>query len=91
VRLALGATPRQVSGLVLTRAFRLCSLGLLIGGALAWGVGRLLAGQLLDVRPGDPLTFLLVAALLAAVIWIAAGLPARRASRLDPAEVLRAD
>jgi ABC-type antimicrobial peptide transport system permease subunit len=64
--------------------------GLLAGLLAAFGVTRLIASQLYGVTATDPLVFVVVTALLATVASLACWLPARRASRIDPAQALRA-
>ena len=89
IRTALGASSRGVLRLVLNSIARLVAIGVVLGAALsAWAVTYV--GTLLyDLEPRDPSTFAAAAALLAAVAALAAWLPARRASRIDPMEVLR--
>jgi ABC-type antimicrobial peptide transport system permease subunit len=65
--------------------------GLLLGGALAWLGGRALRGLLYQVSPTDPVTLAGAALFLLAVSAVAAWLPARRATRVDPMEALRAE
>ena len=89
IRMALGAQRADVFGLVLRQGMRMTLLGLLIGLAGAFGLTRLLSGMLYGVEPGDPLTFTLVSALLAAVALLACWLPARSATRVDPMIALR--
>jgi ABC-type antimicrobial peptide transport system permease subunit len=69
----------------------LLAIGVAIGVPAALAATRLLGKLLYGVRPADPLTFIGVTALIAAVTWISASLPARRATRVDPATVLRRD
>ena len=89
IRIALGASQRQVLGVVLKDGLRLGAVGILIGSILSVGAGRLLSSQLYRVRAGDPGTLAAVTAVLAVVAVLAAYLPARRASRVDPIAVLR--
>jgi len=89
VRVALGALPRDVVRLVLRRGLLLAGIGVAAGLAGAAGLTRLLANQLHDVRPIDPLTFGAVAVALVIVAVVACAAPAMRASRLDPVEALR--
>jgi predicted permease len=91
VRMALGATRRDVLRLVLTRALRIVVAGLIVGLAGAAGVTRVLQRFLFGVTPIDPLAFTIVTLLLIAVGLIAAWLPARRATRIDPCAALRAE
>ncbi len=91
IRLALGARPVDVLRLVLGQAGRLAAIGILLGLGGALAATRLLAGLLYGIRPTDPATFAVVSLILVAVALGAAGLPARRASRVDPAVALRAD
>src|SRR4030095_5418536 len=91
VRMALGATRRDVLRLVLARALRIVVAGLLVGLAGAAGVTRVLQRFLFGVTPTDPIAFTLVTLLLMAVGLMAAWLPARRATRIDPCAALRAE
>ena len=91
VRMALGAEPRDVLRLVLSRALRIVIAGVIVGLAGAAGVTRVLQTFLFDVTPTDPVAFTVVTLLLLAVGLIAAWLPARRATRIDPWAALRAE
>jgi predicted permease len=91
VRMALGATRRDVLRLVLTRALRIVVAGLIVGLAGAAGVTRVLQTFLFGVTPTDPIAFTIVTLLLMAVGLMAAWLPARRATRIDPCAALRAE
>jgi len=91
VRVALGASRRNVLGLVVGRAMRLTAIGLGVGLLLAAGVGQLLRSQIFGVSPLDPVTFVVVTALLAAVAFLAAWVPARRAARVNPIVALQAE
>ena len=77
--------------LVVARGLTLTAVGLAIGLALAWALTRTLQNLLYGVAAGDPATFAAVVVLLGAIALAACYLPARRASRLDPIAVLRAD
>ena len=88
IRMALGATRLAVIGLVLGRVSMLVSIGIVIGLALAAWASRFVTVLLYGVGAGDPLTLVLAAAVLSAIAFIAGFLPARRASRLDPTQVL---
>jgi len=91
IRVAVGASSGQVIRLVLVPSLALTAAGLAIGLVAAAGLTRLMAGVLHGVEPLDPLTFLAVPALLAAVALVASYVPARRASRIDPMLALRVD
>jgi ABC-type antimicrobial peptide transport system permease subunit len=91
VRLALGATPADVLAIVIRRGLTLVGTGTLIGGGLAVGAGQGLAALLPSVRAGDVVPYLAVCAVLLVVGAAACYVPARRAMRLDPVEILKAD
>lgn len=91
IRMALGARPSAVTGLVLRQALALAAAGIAAGVAVAWATTRLLQGLLYGVEPGDPATFTLTALLSAVIAAGASYLPARRAARTDPAIALRTD
>jgi putative ABC transport system permease protein len=89
IRLALGAAPARVVRLVLSRVSILVGVGVLIGVAGSLWASRFVATLLYGLEPRDPVTLVGSAAVLAAVGTVAAVVPARRASRIDPAQVLR--
>ena len=89
IRMALGATWRNVMRMVMSRGVVLTGAGLGIGAVLAWSVTRAMETLLYGVGSADPLTFALVAGLLAAVSAVACAIPAVRAARVDPMLVLR--
>jgi putative ABC transport system permease protein len=91
IRMALGAQAADVRSLVVNQAVRLGTAGLAIGIAGALAVTRVLESQLFGVSASDPLTFAAVSAALIIVLLLAAYLPARRATRVDPIVALRAD
>ncbi|MGC2402656.1 MAG: ABC transporter permease [Acidobacteriaceae bacterium] len=91
IRTALGAQRRDVLLLVLRQGLVLVIVGVTLGAASAIGVTRLLESLLYGVRPTDPFTFMLTAALLIAIGLIACSLPARRATRVDPMTALRCE
>jgi predicted permease len=91
IRMALGAQRRDVRRLVLRDTLRLVALGLVIGIPAALGGAQLLSGQLYQVEPSDPLAVSLSVAALAFVALVAGYLPARHATRVDPANALRAE
>ncbi len=91
VRMALGADRRDVVGLVLTRALRIVGAGLVVGLVGAAALTRVLQRFLFGVTPTDPIAFTVVTLLLLAVALLAAWLPARRATRIDPWSALRTE
>ncbi|HXJ86266.1 MAG TPA: ABC transporter permease [Candidatus Binatia bacterium] len=91
VRVALGARPSNVFGLILGRGGKLAAIGVGAGLVAALGLSRLMVSMLYGVSPADPVTFLAVAAVLTAVALAACYLPARRATKVDPAVALRCD
>jgi ABC-type antimicrobial peptide transport system permease subunit len=91
VRVALGARPADVYRLVVGGGARLAAVGLAVGLALTLALTRVLAAMLHGVSATDPLVLGGTTAALGAAALLASWLPARRAVRLDPADVLRAD
>jgi predicted permease len=89
IRLALGAPLGDVLRMVVFEAMKPTLLGVAIGTAGALALGRVLSSLIFGVRPTDPLTFLAVAALLAAVAFVASIVPAYRATKVDPMVALR--
>jgi putative ABC transport system permease protein len=91
VRLALGARPRDVAGLVMREGLTVAAAGAAFGLAGALVLARVLEGLLFETSARDPLALAGVVALVAALSLAAAWLPARRASRVDPSKALRAE
>lgn len=91
VRMALGATPGGVVGMVLRTALPWLASGLLLGLALSIGVARALRSLLYGLAPSDPLAWSVAATVLVLVALAAAWQPARRAAGIDPVEALRHD
>jgi ABC-type antimicrobial peptide transport system permease subunit len=89
IRMALGAGPAGVRRLVLARVLLLVVLGVVIGTAVSLWSSQFLASLLYDLRPRDAVTLVSAIVTLTAVGAIAGWLPAYRASRIDPAHVLR--
>ena len=89
IRVALGANPGNVIGLVLREAFAVTAIGIGIGFAGALLLTRTLSSFLFGVSPFDPLVFTAIAVLLAMVTLLACWIPAWRASRIDPLVALR--
>jgi putative ABC transport system permease protein len=91
VRMTLGAQPRDVRRMILGEGLKLALAGGAVGLVLALGLSRALAGFLFGIGPWDGVTFLISAATLAAAVCLASYLPARQATRVDPAAALRRD
>jgi putative ABC transport system permease protein len=91
IRMALGARQQDVLRLVVGGGARLAAAGIGIGVVLALGLSRALSGMLYAVSAADPITYAAIALLLASVALFASWLPAKRASRVDPAVALRAE
>ena len=91
VRLALGAEEGQVLRMVLAEGARLVLGALLLGGLASVLLSQFLSGLLFEIEPTDPVTFVVVGAVLAAVALVAAFVPARRATRVEPIDALRAE
>ncbi len=89
IRMAMGATRRDVLRMVLGMGARLAALGIVIGLGFAWMATRAMANFLYGIQPTDAPTFAFVPALLMTVALFACYLPARRATRVDPLVALR--
>jgi predicted permease len=91
IRMALGAAAGEVQTLFLRHGLIITSIGLAVGAAAAAGVTRLISTLLFGVSPLDPVTYAASLAALAAVALLATWLPARQATRVDPATALRGE
>ncbi|HVP45444.1 MAG TPA: ABC transporter permease [Bryobacteraceae bacterium] len=89
LRMALGALPGDVLGLVMKEVGWLVAAGALIGLAAAAGLSRYVESQLFGVKANDPITFLLATCVLGLSAGLAGYIPARRAARIDPIKALR--
>jgi putative ABC transport system permease protein len=89
VRMALGAEPQSIQWLILRRALTQLAIGLTLGVAGAFGVGRLLRSMLVQIPTADPPTLTAIVAVLLVVAIAACLWPSRRATRLDPVTALR--
>ncbi|HTQ56845.1 MAG TPA: ABC transporter permease [Bryobacteraceae bacterium] len=89
IRMAVGARPRDVMTLVLGHAARLAAAGLVVGLAGAMALTRLMKSLLYGVTPTDPATLAIVVLLMSGVVLVAALVPARRATNVDPTAALR--
>jgi putative ABC transport system permease protein len=91
VRIALGASPRDIQRLVLGRAIAIAASGVAAGLAGAWFASRLLTAFLYEVEPTDPAVLSAIALLLFVVTLVASVVPARRATNMDPLEAIRSE
>jgi len=91
LRMALGARAASVRAMVVGQGMRVVGGGMAVGMLAAWGLSRLLAGLVYGISPTDPVTFLGVPALLGLTALLASWIPAVRATRAEPARVLRAE
>lgn len=91
IRIALGARPQQVVGMVVRRGMVLATIGIALGTVSALGLTRFMQGLLFQVGPTDQRTMAVVALILGAVAALAAYFPGRRATSVDPVKVLRGE
>jgi len=91
IRMALGAEPERLRRDVLIHALRVSGIGALVGLVAAFGTSRLLSSILFEVSPADPVALAAACAALLVVVLVAAYAPASRATKIDPANALRAD
>ena len=89
LRLALGAQPHNMLGLVLSQGARLAIIGIAVGLGAAFATTRLMNGFLYGIGALDPLTFLAVSLLLASTALLVSYIPARRAMKVNPMIALR--
>jgi predicted permease len=91
IRMALGADRKRIRNLVVWQGMQLAIAGVILGVCAAFGLTRLIASFLFGVKSWDPIVFVTVPVILAAVALLAVWLPAMRASRLDPMAALRVE
>jgi putative ABC transport system permease protein len=89
IRMALGARRADVLAMIATVGLKMAAIGITIGTALALGLTQLIKVFLYGVKPTDPLTFMSVAIVLAAIALLACVIPAIRAASVDPTVALR--
>jgi ABC-type antimicrobial peptide transport system permease subunit len=91
IRVAIGANVANVTRLILGQGLRVAGIGIAFGAVLALMAGQGLRALLLGVSPSDPVTFAVLGLILGVVAVVASLIPARRAARVDPVEVLRSE
>jgi len=91
IRLSMGATGRDVIGMLVGGGMRIVGVGIVIGLALSAGAGILVGGFLYGVGSFDPVAFIGIPVLLGAVALVASWIPARRAAGVDPVRALRSE
>jgi ABC-type antimicrobial peptide transport system permease subunit len=91
IRMALGASAGDLQAQIVAQTLTLAVIGIALGGAASWLLGRSASGLLYGVTPADPVTFGAMVVVLTVVAAVAGWLPARRASRIDPLVALRAE
>jgi ABC-type antimicrobial peptide transport system permease subunit len=91
IRMAVGATGRDIQRQIVGQTLRLTAIGAAIGTAASWTLARGLEGLLFEITSADPGTFAGMLLVLTIVAAIAGYLPARRASRIDPMSALRSE
>ncbi len=89
IRMALGAEAGHVRKMVVFQGMTFALLGVLVGTAAAFGLARLIATFLYGVQPRDPIVFIAVPLMLSLIALLAVGIPAARATRIDPITALR--
>lgn len=91
IRVALGAEPRKVRGMILREGLAMTASGLVLGLLLGLAAGQACASMLYDVGPMDPIAFTLASIALAAAAMLACWFPALRATKISPMTALRAE
>jgi len=89
IRMALGATPRNVAWPIQREALTLAAIGVAVGLPIVLALARMTQSMIYGIEPHDPLTMIGAAVLMVAVAALAAWIPARRAAKIDPMEALR--
>jgi ABC-type antimicrobial peptide transport system permease subunit len=89
IRVAMGASPRDILRMVLRQGLGVVGIGLVLGLFIALAGTRLMSGLLVGIKSTDPLTFTVVVLMLTAIALFACWIPAHRATRIDPLVALR--
>ena len=89
IRVAMGATARDILKMVLRQGLGVVGIGLALGLVIAWPARALMGGLFPGIKPTDPVTFTVVLVLLTGIALFACWIPARRATRIDPLVALR--
>ena len=89
--MALGATPSDVFWLMMNQGRVLSAVGTIVGLCLAYAAGRAGSSLFYEVRASDPMILVSATALVVCITWLSIVMPAHRASRVDPARILRLD
>jgi ABC-type antimicrobial peptide transport system permease subunit len=89
IRIAMGATPRNVIGMVVGQGIALAAAGVALGAVASLAAARFVSSMLCGVNPNDPWSFVLAGLFLGLIALLAAWLPAFRATRIDPISALR--
>jgi len=89
IRIAMGASPRDILKMVLRQGLGVVGIGLALGLVIALAATRLMSGLIVGIKPSDPLTFIVVVLMLTAIALFACWIPAHRATRIDPLVALR--
>jgi macrolide transport system ATP-binding/permease protein len=89
IRIAMGATPRDILNMVLRQGLGVVGVGLALGLIIALAGTRVMSDLFVGIKPSDPLTFTVVVGLLTGIALLACWIPARRATRIDPLVALR--
>jgi ABC-type antimicrobial peptide transport system permease subunit len=89
IRVAMGASPREIFKMVLRQGLGVVGIGLAVGLLVAFAGTRVMSNLIVGIKPTDPLTFTVVVCLLTAIALFACWIPARRATRIDPLVALR--